>query len=128
MTPVVAVVLIPTGARTPAGRAPADSTDSLPRRHFIGAAVAALPDSLRSRAGGGVLAIRIQPASPAAAGGVEAGDVIQAFGDTPVTDPGQFVALVRRLPPGVALPLAVVRGGQSLTLSVTPALVPLESA
>ncbi len=97
MTLVVAVALVLTGARTPAVRAPADWTDSLPRRHFIGAAVAALPDSLRSRAGDGVLVIRIQPASPAAAGGVQAGDVIRRFGDTPVTEPGQFVALVRRL-------------------------------
>jgi regulator of sigma E protease len=61
----------------------------------------------------------VTPASPAARGGLQAGDRIVAVGDTPVSQVEPFVKLIRQAA-GHALVLHVARGDAQLLLNVTP--------
>ncbi|MBM4130993.1 M28 family peptidase [bacterium] len=56
--------------------------------------------------------------SPAAAAGLEKGDVMVSFGDHPVTDLGTFTAALRAHSPGDLVEIGIVREGRALKFTV----------
>ena len=58
--------------------------------------------------------------APAAAAGIQSGDRITAVNGTPVTNWEQMTAAIQPLPAGQPATIVVDRGGQSLTMTVTP--------
>jgi serine protease Do len=81
---------------------------------------------LRDSPEGEVLVRYVYPGSPAAAVGVQAGDAIAALDDTPITGATQLRELVANLEPKVNTKLQVRRGGESLTVELTPASLPTD--
>ena len=69
----------------------------------------------------GVLVVRVEESSPAAAAGVRVGDVVTKAGDETIDSPHDLVARVARVPEGERLALSLVRDGKELALEVAPA-------
>jgi S1-C subfamily serine protease len=67
----------------------------------------------------GALVEGVTAGSPAAAGGLHAGDVVTAVNGAAVAGPNRFVAVLDALKPGNKVTLTVRRGSTSLTLSAT---------
>ncbi len=63
---------------------------------------------------------QVAPRSPAAAAGLKDGDLLVRFGGTPVTGIDHLQALLRDWPPGMAAPLAIVRGGRAVDATAFP--------
>jgi putative serine protease PepD len=61
----------------------------------------------------------VDPAGPAAAAGLKAGDVVTKFEGHVLEDGTDLIALVRKYPPGAVVPLEYRRGAQTRTTSVT---------
>ncbi len=61
----------------------------------------------------------IQPGSPAAKAGLQAGDVITAVNGTHVASVNQFVATIANYAPGNVVTLTVNRGGSNKTIKLT---------
>jgi putative serine protease PepD len=70
----------------------------------------------------------IQPGSPAAKAGLQAGDVITAVNGTHVTSVNQFVATIANYAPGNTVTLSVNRGGQTKTIKLTLGSQPASAA
>ncbi|HET9941533.1 MAG TPA: trypsin-like peptidase domain-containing protein [Candidatus Eisenbacteria bacterium] len=68
----------------------------------------------------GVRVESVEPESPAERAGLEPGDVIVAFGDTPVHGIDDLQARLTEREVGVSSPLTVVRGVEVVTLDVVP--------
>jgi S1-C subfamily serine protease len=73
----------------------------------------------------GVLLVRIVPESPAAIGGLRAGDVIQSINNQPVTNVEEVQKLVENSQIGSPLPIQVERNGRTTQLTVRPAPLPI---
>ncbi len=71
----------------------------------FGAQFRSTPDSLQ--------VVAVEAGSPAAAQGLRAGDIVQAVGDTPVSD---LVTLSQRFADGPAVTLRIERGGRTLDI------------
>ena len=67
----------------------------------------------------GAIINRVEPESPAAAAGVEVGDIIIEWDDKPVDGPNSLSRLVKRTNIDQPVDVVVVRGGKKVTLSVT---------
>jgi serine protease Do len=76
----------------------------------------------------GALVSEVTPDSPAARGGVKAGDVVLAMNGTPVESPGDLARAVGLARPGTESTLRVSRRGAEQTLKVTLASAPGEAA
>jgi serine protease Do len=74
----------------------------------------------------GVLLIDIVPRSPAAAGGLRAGDVIQSINNQPVTKIEEVQKIVESSKIGVPLQLQVQRSGQLTQVAISPAAFPAQ--
>jgi putative serine protease PepD len=61
----------------------------------------------------------IQPGSPAAKAGLQAGDIITAVNGTHVSDVNQFVGTIANYAPGDTVTLTVNRGGSNKTIKLT---------
>jgi putative serine protease PepD len=61
----------------------------------------------------------IQPGSPAAKAGLQAGDIITAVNGTKVGSVNEFVATIANYAPGDSVTLTVNRGGQTKTIKLT---------
>ncbi|MBE9183068.1 trypsin-like peptidase domain-containing protein [Oculatella sp. LEGE 06141] len=72
----------------------------------------------------GILVVRVVPNSPAARAGIRAGDVIRQIGNQPVTDSAAVQAVVEDSEIGRDLPIELRRNGQTVSLSVSPAVLP----
>jgi S1-C subfamily serine protease len=59
----------------------------------------------------GVVLMTVEPGTPAARAGLQAGDVITEFGGEPVRDVGDFLTQLRRFAPGDAVEIVVHRDG-----------------
>jgi serine protease Do len=66
----------------------------------------------------GALVGQVLDGSPAQAAGIEAGDIIVAFNDQPITRFSDLPPLVGRIRPGDSATVKLIRGGQETTLSV----------
>jgi S1-C subfamily serine protease len=73
----------------------------------------------------GVLLVRIVPESPAAIGGLRAGDVIQSINNQPVTKVEEVQKLVENSQVGSPLQVQVERNGTTVQLIVRPAPLPI---
>jgi S1-C subfamily serine protease len=67
-----------------------------------------------------VFVVSVERGSPAERAGLREGDLIVAFGETPVRGIDDLLRLLTEDRVGVAVPVGVVRGSERLTLSVTP--------
>jgi S1-C subfamily serine protease len=76
----------------------------------------------------GAIVAQVVAGGPAAQAGVKAFDVITNFGGQPVQDAASLVAAIDTHKPGDAVPFTVVRGHQTLHLSVTLGSRPLTSS
>ena len=72
----------------------------------------------------GALVASVEPNSPAATAGVQPGDVIQAVGDTKVTNPNELARTVASLKPGDTVHFAVLRQGDKTNVDVKLAALP----
>jgi len=81
-------------------------------------------DAVRTQAGDGVLpgarVVAVQPGGPAAMGGLRTGDVIIAVDNSRISSPGDVINAVERAGVGRSLRISLVRGGESLQLTVVP--------
>jgi S1-C subfamily serine protease len=95
------------------------------RRGFLGIAggTRAMPPSMAERLGrkAGVEVQEVVGGSPAAAAGLQGGDLIVSIGEATVTKSGDLQRLMVEARIGSKLPLTVLRGDQLLTLDVVPA-------
>jgi S1-C subfamily serine protease len=73
----------------------------------------------------GALVQRVLPDSPAEAAGLRRGDLVVAIADQPVPTPSALLQQVERSEVGQPLPLRVVRGQKELSLSISPAALPV---
>jgi serine protease Do len=83
-----------------------------------------IADSLELEEARGALVASVTPESPAAAAGLEVGDVILAFGDAPIETVRELTRNVALAEPGQAQALTVWRRGEARTLKVAPGLAP----
>ncbi len=67
----------------------------------------------------GALVQDVSPGGPAAAAGIAEGDVVVKVGDHPVLDADTFVVAVQSYTPGAAVPVALIRSGRTMTVTVT---------
>jgi len=91
-------------------------------RGYLGIQISALQPEVAARLGlekkMGVLVSRVMDNTPAAKGGIEAGDVITAIAGKPLKDAGQLQQLVAALPLNKAVEVTVFRDGKPKTLQV----------
>jgi serine protease Do len=84
-------------------------------RGYLGVAVAPVPADvqreLKLPPGRGALVAEVVPRSPAAAAGVQKGDIITAFQSAPIQSPNELTRRVGGTPPGTEVALKVVRPG-----------------
>jgi serine protease Do len=92
-------------------------------RAFLGVAIEPVSTDLakrfEARAGQGAVVRQVYDDTPAAKAGVQPGDVIVRFGDTPVSSPQELTTLVERSAPGRKVPLEILREGKRVPLEVT---------
>jgi putative serine protease PepD len=88
------------------------------RRTVIGAEVANTGSGVSS-GGSGARLRSVEPAGPAAAAGMKAGDVVTKFDGHLLEDGTDLIALVRKYAPGATVPVEYRRGTQTRTASVT---------
>ncbi|MCH7232454.1 trypsin-like peptidase domain-containing protein [Glycomyces sp. L485] len=72
-----------------------------------------------STLGVGVTLTRILPDSPAAAAGLQDGDVLTSFNGKTITENTELVALIRKLAPGTTVTIVYERDGQESSAQVT---------
>ena len=115
---VTAILAAPAAAqdRAPVVRA----FDMLGRGAQIGVTVtdAASDDAKQAKAG--VMVETVTPGGPADKAGVKAGDAITEFDGERVRSVMQFSRLVRETAAGHAVPVTLSRGGQKVTVTMTP--------
>ena len=92
-------------------------------RGYIGVSAQAvsptMATALHMPSSDGALVAEVQKDSPAAAAGLQAGDVITQVGSTPVKDPRDLARIVADIHSGTDATLTVRRDGQDKTLPVT---------
>jgi serine protease DegQ len=79
---------------------------------------AEMAETLRVPVQRGVLIAGVLRDGPAAAGGVQPGDVVVRIGEQPVTSTADLLGVVAALPPGTTARIGVQRGDKSLNLDV----------
>ena len=78
-----------------------------------------IADSLGMKKSAGALVAEPQKDGPAVKAGIKAGDVITSVDDKPVTDARDLARKIGGLPPGATVKLAIFRGGNEKTVSLT---------
>ena len=72
----------------------------------------------------GALVQQVLDRSPAASAGLRRGDLVVAAGDRSVRNPADLLAIVEASTIGEPLPLEVIRGADTLSLSIRPEVLP----
>jgi len=88
-------------------------------RAFLGVRAQTASDGQNSEVGAGAEIVSVEPDSAAAEAGLQAGDVVTAVGDRPVTTSTELTAAVRSQAPGEEVTLTVRRGDQTRTVELT---------
>ncbi len=92
------------------------------QRAYLGVVIGKMDGPLASKLGvepgKGVVVSEVMPSTPAAAAGLQVGDVILAFAGRPVGEPRQLQEVVERSPIGSSQRVEILRDGKRLTLSV----------
>ncbi len=78
-----------------------------------------LADSFGLKSAKGALVTQVQPDSPGAKAGLEAGDVILALNGKEIRDSGQLPPMVAAMKPGTDITLQVLRKGKTRDIDVT---------
>lgn len=78
--------------------------------------------------GTGTLVQDVFPNTPAAAAGIEAGDIILKFADTRVKDAAELQQVVERSPVDSKQQVEILRDGKTMTVSVVPKEMPSDIA
>ena len=86
----------------------------------IGVAVEDLEEADAKQTKGGVRVETVTPDGPADKAGIKAGDTITEFDGERVRSTMQFSRLVRETPHGRQIPVGLSRGGQRMSVTVTP--------
>ncbi|MDJ0731385.1 MAG: HhoA/HhoB/HtrA family serine endopeptidase [Crocosphaera sp.] len=79
---------------------------------------------LNINADSGILIVQVVPNSPAAAAGLEAGDIIQSIDQQPLKTPSAVQKAVEKVRVGSTIPVEVERNGKLLTLDVKVGVLP----
>lgn len=82
-------------------------------------AVSAFPESLRKQQRAGILVTALQSNTPAAMGGLQAGDLVLKVNDRPVEKLALFFRLISAGHPGQVVQLSVYRDGEVFEFPVT---------
>jgi len=77
------------------------------------------PDGTNPDVGTGAEVVQVVPGGGAAKAGVQAGDVVTAVGDRPVTSSTELTAAIRSQTPGDKITLTIRRGQATQTVDVT---------
>jgi putative serine protease PepD len=88
-------------------------------RAFLGVSARTAAQDQSANVGTGAEIVSVEPGSSAADAGLQAGDVVTAVGDRPVTSSTELTAAVRSHAPGDKVALTVRRGDQTRTADVT---------
>jgi S1-C subfamily serine protease len=98
----------------------------------VGVDTVALPRRVADAAGldmrSAVVLHSIAPDGPAAKAGLQAGDILLSLGDIATSGPDVVLRLLARAEIGAKITARILRGGQIVSLDVTPALRPAEPA
>jgi putative serine protease PepD len=86
---------------------------------FLGVSTQTAADDQNSGVGNGAEIVSVEAGSAAAKAGLQAGDVVTAVGDRPVTTSTELTAAVRSKAPGDTVTLTVRRGSDTSTADVT---------
>jgi putative serine protease PepD len=86
---------------------------------YLGVSAQNAVDEDQPEVGTGAQLVQVQPGTPAADAGLEAGDVVTAVGDRVVTTSTELTAAVRSAAPGDEVTLTVRRGQDSRQVDVT---------
>jgi serine protease Do len=82
------------------------------------------PTDLQVQADRGILIVRVVPGSPAARGGLRAGDIIQEINNQPITTTDALQQIVEKTGVGSTMQIKLQRNGRDLQVSVQPAPLP----
>jgi serine protease Do len=98
---------------------------------FLGVSVVAIDQNVRAQLGGytdpgGVAIAAVPDGTPAAAAGLEPGDVVEAVNGKPVNSPEQFISTISALKPGEKVTLRVWQRGIKRNVQVTLGEQPAE--
>jgi len=88
-------------------------------RAFLGVSSRTAAAGQNSEVGTGAEVVSVEPDSAAEDAGLEAGDVVVAVGDRPITSSTELTAAVRSEAPGATVELTVRRDGDERTVEVT---------
>jgi putative serine protease PepD len=86
---------------------------------YLGVNAQTAADDTNPGIGTGAQLVQVQPGTPAADAGLEAGDVVTAVGDRVVTTSTELTAAVRSATPGDEVTLTVRRGDRTTQVEVT---------
>lgn len=93
-------------------------------RGYIGAGIQdvtpALAKAFKVPSTGGALIREVEPNSPAAKAGLQAGDVVTTVNEVAVFDSNDFKLRISRTAPGMTAQLKILRDGTSRAISITP--------
>jgi S1-C subfamily serine protease len=66
----------------------------------------------------GLYVLEVAPDSPAAAAGIQPGDVITSVADEPTRSVEDLISILRRFAPGETVEVSIIRGGEETVLEV----------
>jgi serine protease Do len=85
-----------------------------------------IADSMGLKQPTGALVSEPQKDSPAAKAGIQSGDVIVSVDDTAIHDARELARKIGTMAPGASAKLAIIRGGQNKTMTLTLGTLPAE--
>lgn len=122
----LAGIVILAGALAPARVARAQSRDTVLRAIEVGrgsriGASVSVEDAIDNKDAKSAVSIdTVEPGGPADKAGIKAGDAVTEFDGERVRSVRQFLRLVQETTPGRSVPVVLSRGGQRVTVNVTP--------